>query len=352
MKHKFLAGLVAVAIAAGGALTITFALTSNRQPKDEAYPYHSARFTEFVNDSFRNGSGGDAKDFYRWMEKSYKEFCTKHSCRPTLSLTQLLRVKRTELAGIRDVHKKTLAEIDFATWLHKLVRITIPKFSLDRGFEFRNVVMYGERQCFLQSVLISGMLQEAGVRSGVEMVYMSISGEVSNNGHAITLVKLPNGSDIIVDASDPEPFARHQGLFVKMSDYRYVNPEYDGKTAYILSYKGASNGRRFSTASVKTLGIDFLRSQFYYYSGERVPGALLSAKPTQSGLSAAQKYFEASVRACPQNPLSVYMLGRVYLAQGQRAKALRTLLRANKLYANARWVPPGANEYLELAKHG
>jgi hypothetical protein len=352
MKHKILAGLLGLATAASCALTMSYALTSNRPPKDEAYPYHSARFTEFVNDSFRNGTGGDAKDFYRWMEKSYKQFGAKRGCRPGLSLTELLRVKKTELARMRDVHKKTLAEMDFAAWLHKLVRTTIPKFSLDRGFEFRNIVMYGERQCFLQSVLISGMLQEAGVRSGVAMVYKSISGEVSNNGHAITLVKLPNGTDIIVDASDPKPFARHQGLFVKTSDYRYVDPKYDSETPYICSYRGASNRLQFSTASVSTLGIEFLRSQFYYYRGERVPGALLSAKPTQSGLSAAQKYFEESVRACPRNPLSVYMLGRVYLAQGQRAKALRTLLRANKLYANANWVPVDASGFLEIAKHG
>jgi len=352
MKNRISAVLVAMVIALSSALTMTYGLTSNRQPRGEAYPYRSARFTEFVNDSFRNGSGGDAKDFYRWMERSYKGFCTKQRCRPGLDLTGLLRVKKTELARMKDARTKTLAELDFAAWLHKLVKKTIPRFNLDRGFEFRNTVMYGERQCFLQSVLISGMLQEAGVRSGVEMVYKSISGEESNNGHAVALVKLPNDWDIIVDASEPEPFARQQGLFVKTSDYLYVNPEYVGRTGYIHSYKDASNGRQISTASVRTLGIDFLRSQFYYYRGERVPGALLSAKMTESGLSAAQKYFEASVRACPQNPLSVYMLGRVYLAQGQRAKALRTLLRANKLYANARWVPAGASEYLALARHG
>ena len=60
----------------------------------------------------------------------------------------------------------------------------------------------GQRQCFLQSVLIAGLLQRMGISAGVAMVYRNPRGEESNNGHAVTLVKLPDGDDLVADAAE------------------------------------------------------------------------------------------------------------------------------------------------------
>ena len=40
-------------------------------PTEEAYPYRSPRFTEFVDDSFRVHQDGEASRFYNWMETAY-----------------------------------------------------------------------------------------------------------------------------------------------------------------------------------------------------------------------------------------------------------------------------------------
>ncbi len=89
----------------------------------------------------------------------------------------------------------------------------LPKFSLDRGYEFRHSVDRLERQCFLQSVLIAGLMQRMGMEAGVVMIYRNQKGEASNLGHATVVLKLDNGRDIMVDASDPHPFMRHRGVF-------------------------------------------------------------------------------------------------------------------------------------------
>src|SRR5207244_2849315 len=120
--------------------------------------------------------------------------------------------------------------------------------------------------------LIAGLLQSADVYAGVAMVSKNIKGLAINNAHAVTLVKLANGKDIIVDASDPEPFARQKGLFVRTRDYRYVEPAFEEDSSTILFYRAAAGGQKIETRSVRTLDYEFLRSQFAYYRGERAPG--------------------------------------------------------------------------------
>lgn len=315
-----------------------------------SYPYHSERFTRFVNESYSVNCAKGTTDFYTWMEKAYKSSNRAYPGKEKLGLESLMYAKRLDFDRIKNANIKTTAQINFASWLHRTIKTIIPRFSLDRGFEFCNVVRYGERQCFLQSVLIAGLLQRAGVNAGVVMVYKNIRGEQTNNGHAVVLVKLPDKKDIIVDASEPEPFARQRGLFVRTMDYRYVDPVYEDKSDKIRCFKPSSGSGKIETARVKTLDTAFLDSQFWYYRGERANGGLLASKKTHEGLEKSARCFETSMKRCPQNPLTVYMLGRVYLDQGRTALARQTLYRAKSLYMRFGWVPEGLRVFLAKAR--
>ncbi|HEU4754638.1 MAG TPA: tetratricopeptide repeat protein, partial [Armatimonadota bacterium] len=199
-----------------------------------------------------------------------------------------------------------------------------------------------ERQCFLQSVLISGLLQEMGMDAGVVMVSRNEKGQDTNNGHAVSLLKLPDGTDILVDASDPQPFARQQGLFVvEKGSYRYVLPAFESASPVIRQYTTVARHRTLTPREVRTLDTAFLRSQFDYYRGERAPGGLIVGKKSPAGLESAASYLRASLQHCPGNPLSAFVLGRVYRAQGKSAEAERQFRSAYALYTRYGWVPAG-----------
>jgi hypothetical protein len=324
--------------------------SSLRLSAKAAYPLHSRRFEALVGESRRCCTVGEPNDFYKWLNGKYETSHFKLPGKEKLSLSQALRAEKRELASIRNVNRKADAEIAIGQRLHRLIKTAIPRFSLERGFEFSNVVRYGARQCFLQSAIIAGLMQEMGINAGVVMVYRNPRGEESNNGHAIVLVKLPNGRDTIVDASDPEAFIKQQGLFVRSIDYRYVNPIYDAKSPTIDSYKLASNGRALDTTQVLPLDYGFIRSQFWYYRGERAPGGVFAAKPTTEGLKSSAYALRTSVWLCPKNPLAVYMLGRAYMLQGNKAEARKRFNTANALYTRFGWVPPGEKAALALVK--
>lgn len=311
---------------------------------EERYPYLGVRFSQFVAESYHFGQAGNPRAFFEWMDKAYRECGHRYAGQEQLNLGEFLRWKRDDLRKVKDTDKKAQAEIELAQWIHKMVKKSIPRFSLDRGFEFHYTVSNGERQCFLQSVLISGMLQEMGLDAGVEMVYRNIGGAMTNNGHAITLLKLPDGRDVIVDASEPDPFARHRGLFVRMADYQYVNPIFEKDSDLITGYKSAAGGNLIPTQRVRTMDIRFLRSQFWYYRGERTKGALILTPKTPEGLEAAENALRTSVRLCPKNPLSVYMLGRVYMAEGKTDQAGHAFRNAYDIYRKSGWVPAGARD--------
>lgn len=317
---------------------------------NEQYPYHGARFDQLVNDSYNTCGSGESSGFYTWMEKAYGVFLHSHKNAEGGSLEAYLDAERTELGGTGELQRKAKAEMEFAAGLHTLVKSIIPRFSLERGFEFCNVARRGERQCFLQSILIAGMLQRAGMDAGVAMVFRNARGEVSNNGHAVTLLKLPDGRDIIVDASDAEPFMKHRGLFVRSPGYRFVEPIYDKDSEKIAYYRAALNGEKIATSRVQTLDFPFIQSQFQYYRGERTAGGPLSPKPTKIGLKTAAQYLSAGVKQNSGNPLLVYMLGRVYFAQGKIKNARTYLENAYALYAKYGWIPDGAREYRDLAR--
>ena len=320
-----------------------------RQHAAEKYAYHSARFTELLRESNRVVcEPGERHDFYRWMDRAYRSNHARLPGERSPSLEAALRAERQRLRRIARA-KRTDAEVALAASLHRLVKTIIPKFSLERGFEFCNVIECGERQCLLQSVLIASLLQDAGVDAGTVMVYRNPSGEESNNGHVVVLMKLPNGRDLLVDASDKEPFVRHQGLFVRSGGYRYVKPVYARDSDEIAHYQTTSENAEVGTARVRPLDFAFVRSQFWYYRGERVEGGLLSAKKTQAGLEAAARYLRTSVRVCPENPLAVYMLGRVHWSQGRAEQARKQFNAADALYSRFGWIPEGPQEYRALA---
>jgi hypothetical protein len=340
LASAVMAGLLAMIVIAAISHT-TLAAGAKRQ-----YPYGSSSFTKFIMESSVECKSPECVDFYKWMEDAYAKFPVKKGS----TLNKLISENRIQIKSISDRREKTRYEIELAAEIHKMVKATIPKFSLDRGFEFTNTMKYGERQCFLQSVLIAGLLQDMGVDAGVVMVYKNLTGDTSNNGHAVTLVKLPDGLDIIVDASEPEPFARHQGLFLDNNGYRYADPVFVKDSSRIKAYKLASSNQVIQPSHVRPLDYEFLRSQFYYYRGERTPGALLAAKPTPDGLQQAAVFLKKSVSICPQNPLAVYMLGRVYLSQGKTSDARKELQQANDLYASFGWVPQGPKDFLAASK--
>lgn len=324
--------------------------SSLRLSQKAAFPYHSRRFDALVGESSRCCGVGKSNDFYKWLNEKYETSGFKLPGKERLSLNEALTAEKRELASMRDLNAKANAEIQVGERLHRLIKTIIPRFSLERGFEFSNVVRYGERQCFLQSAIIAGLMQEMGINAGVVMVYRNPRGEESNNGHAIVLVKLPNGRDTVVDASDPEAFIRQQGLFIRSIDYQYVNPVYDAKSPTIDSYTLASNGKALDTTQVLPLDYSFIRSQFWYYRGERAPGGVFAAKPTAEGLKSSAYALRTSVWLCPKNPLAVYMLGRAYMLQGNKVEAKKRFYAANDLYARYGWVPPGEKSALAMVK--
>lgn len=297
-----------------------------------AYPYQWPQFERFVARSYSQAGKQHKGEFYRWMDAELKK-------KQGRDWNALLQSHRKAL-DTKNPQQKAKAELALATDLHRAIKRTITKFSLDRGFEFTNTVALSERQCFLQSVVIAGLLQKVNLPAGVVMVWKNPQGQTSNNGHACVVLKLADGRDVTVDASDPTPFIPHQGLFAWVEsarDYRFLNPEYT-KDGVITRYR-LTNGKRIATRDVGMLDVPFLVSQFDFYRGERVPSGILGKPPTPSGLAASEKLLRESVRECPANPLSLAVLAQVRSRQGAAAEAKTLYQRALPLYARYGWVP-------------
>jgi len=323
---------------------------------DTDFSYHGPVFTGFVEDSYRAGRGRDARggagaeEFYQWIERAYGKAGVYPKGMEMLTLEGALAEQRKELAAITDPTKRTAAELELAAWLHRLTKRILPNFSLEQGFEFRYAVRYLERQCLLQSVLIAGLLQGMGADAGVVMVFRNQNGEESNLGHVAAVLRLSNGRDLLIDASDPEPFMRHRGVFARANGYRFLSPVYEKDVPQINAYRYVSGKGQAKPREVKLLDAAYVRSQFWYYRGEREPGGAIASPTTPEGLQASARDLEAAVHANAWNPLATYMLGRVYLKQGERAKARETLTRAHALYAADGLVPPGPKQALAEAR--
>lgn len=324
--------------------------TASKDPV-AAYPYGSTEFHRFVQDSYEALGKGDPKGFHQWMDGvadfSGKAVRQTHST----SWTDKLEAQRVQRSRLPSALSRAASERRETADLHKWLKKAIPRFNLDRGFEFPSVVGRGERQCLLQSVLLASMLQKSGIDAGAVMVFRNAEDGESNIGHVVTLVKLAGGKDLLADASHKEPFVRQNGLFVwvKGLGYRFVKPVFLARSTTIQMYRLSATGRAVPIRQVRGLDIAFLRSQFLYYRGERAPGGVPLRHPTKAGLVAQDKWFRQSVSRCPSNPISTYMLGRVCLQTG-RIKESNTLLdKAYDLYHTAGWVPPDVSQIRQHA---
>lgn len=322
MRHKALLGLLLLSLAA-----------THAGAQEAAYAYGSEAFSHLIDESYRLTHSQGLEPFYRWFEGAYARHAGE-------GLPQALEARRRVYRELKAPQKATF-ERESAIWAYRTVKALIPRFSLERGYEFAYAVRYGERQCLLQSVIIAGMLQRIGMRAGAVMVWKSPHGQVSNNGHVTAVLRLSDGRDLLVDASEPQPFPQHQGLFTwdrPQGDYRFLEPVYDvdgGIRAY-----GVVGGGELKTQEVGLLSLDFLRSQFFYYRGERAPGGFMGPS-TPQGLRASARFLEEAVRAEPRNPLPVYVLGLVYRKQGRLEAARRQIQAGYALYRRYGFVPEG-----------
>ena len=308
-----------------------------------AYRYRSANFGGFVADSYVLAPEPKPRPFRDWLEDAYREQHPE-------TLNQALARHRAQLQTFTDLREKAALERATAAWLHKTVKTLIPKFSLERGYEFASAVRHGERQCLLQSVLIAGLLQEAGLDAGVVMVWQNQEGKISNLGHAVALLRLSEGKDLLVDASDPTPFMRHRGLYLwdlAARDYRFVEACYAPDDT-ILGYARKGDGGRLAPRQTRPLDVAFLHSQFDFYRGERAPGGLLGPS-TPTGLAASARFLERAARQQPRNPLAVYALGHVYRKQNRLEAARAQYRRGHRLYLRQGFLPDGPREALAWA---
>jgi hypothetical protein len=317
--------------------------TGGLRQTDESYPYASAAFALLVADSYRETATSGIQSFPAWFETAYAASSARLPGFHHLPLIQALAARAKQIRSIPDAHQRSGLEADTGIWLHHAIKTIIPGFSLDRGYEFANVVRFGERQCLLQSTLIAALLQTAGIRAGVYMVWKNPHGAVSNNGHAVTTAKLSDGRDLLVDASEAAPFARHQGVFVRDATtqrYRFAEPVYGAGSA-IIAYRRAAGGRPLSPGETRPLDIRFVRSQLYFYRGERVPGGLLGKPRTSVGLAASARFLERAELERPENALAVYVLGHVYLRQDKTREAAQQYAKGFALYREFGYVPAG-----------
>ena len=340
MNSSLLKTALILLIAASCGFAMSVGSASAAKSKADLYPYQSAAFSSFITDSSLETKTSESQAFYAWFRLAYQHHPKAH-LEQIANLDLALEKRREELLVINNVAQKSTLEIKTASWLHGLVKTLIPKFSLDRGFEFTNALYFGERQCLLQSVLIAGLLQKMGVDAGTIMVWRSQSGEDSNNGHVVTLMKNVNGQDLIIDASDKQPFMRHQGLFIydsSLQDYRFVHPQFAANGS-ILGYKRVADGRLLQPAQVEGLRVSYLRSQFYYYRGERVKDGFMGTPSTTSGLKTSARLLETAQHLAPQNALAVYVLGHVYRRLGRLPQARAQYSKGYSLYKTQGFVP-------------
>jgi hypothetical protein len=309
--------------------------------KSASFTYESPQFTSFVSDSYKVKGSGSPNDFYGWFDTGFAQL---NGATPT----NFLAAEKKKIGGLTDPNEKEAAEVALASTIHHSIKKVIPKFSLQHGFEFYQAKDLGERQCFLQSVLVCGLLQKAGVDAGVVMVYKNIAGQATNNGHAVAVARLSNGKDVLVDCSDPEPFVEHQGLFMRdgENDYIYVNPQYEASGGIISAYRQEGTQKDLSPRSLSTLDIPFINSQFDYYRGERVQGGFFETPTTREGLSQSAVFLKKSIKENPKNPLAVYMLGHIYQKLGKSDAGMSQYLAARDLYADDGWVPQGVRDAL------
>ena len=320
------------------------------------FQYGSAAFDEVAQTSYK--TAGLSGTFNDWITAAYQKTgvtlgdpATGSSATSNSSSGNLTADLDARAAAIRAAGgtARVKLERDTAAWAHRFVKKSIPKFSLERGFELANVVKTGERQCLAQSFIISALLQRAGMQAGAVMVWSNPQGQQSNLGHVVSVVRLSSvnggsGNDLLVDASDPTPFIRHQGLLVRNGgQYAFVRPTYEADDT-ISGYTVAGSGSHLSVKATGPLTLSYLHSQFDYYRGERATGGFMGTgvgKATPAGLKQSALYLTRAIAEDPQNALAIFVLGHVLARQGQPEQAMAQYQKANALYLAQGHVPAG-----------
>lgn len=277
-----------------------------------------------------------------FLERAYRDYPQKlgNSGKGLAAELQEVRARRNSESTLERVN----SEKQLATWAHRFIKTAIPKFSLQKGFEVEQAIDHGYRQCLLQSVLVSSLLEDGGAQSGLAMVFLNPEGHESNLGHVVSVLRLSDGKDILVDASHPEPFPQQKGIFLQRAGrYRFLRPQY-GADQEIESYIDQGSSERVVCSEVTTLPPDYVRSQFWFYRGERVPGALIERPPTPEGLKRSAELLKKSHSLCPSNPLALYFLGRVYEDLKETSQAHTFLTEAEAQYRADGWVPESVTQ--------
>jgi hypothetical protein len=327
------------------ALIVT-AIIAHASSATQAYPFGSSQFTQFVNDSERVAPVTNAPNFQSWWRERFKQ--NPHPDLPGDTLEAALEARGKTIRAESDPSKRAQLESQTGAQLHALVKKLIPKFSLERGFELTNTVTKLERQCLLQSVLIAGMLQRAGIDAGAVMVWKNQTGGISNLGHVVVVLKRSDGLDILVDASDPTPFMRHAGLFGLVNGkLQFVMPTFSAD-ATISGYMTVKDSRAIKPLEFQTLSNAYLRSQFFYYRGERASGGFMGNPSTPAGLEESAKFLRESIKLEPNNPLAEYVLGHVYRKLGRMDEAKVQYTKGYGLYLEQGFVPQGPQEAMTI----
>ena len=305
------------------------------------HPYGSEAFAGFVEGSYRVTGAGSTENFSSWMEGSTLGAARAFSAGKLGSdWADLLERHRAALEQTKDPEERARKEMALGVWLHAMVKSALPNYDLNRGFELAYAAQRQERQCLLQSILISSLLQAMGVDAGTAMIYQNREGQYTNNTHVVVMLKLATGRDAVVDASYKETLVAHKGLMA-MTDgrYRYVRPVYTNDYREITAYREEPSRRMLEPKDVRPMDAAFVRSQIDFYRGERAPGGVLARATSRAGLERSVRFFESSLTHAARNPLPAYFLARTYETQGRTGDAHQQYLAARGLYSQAGWIP-------------
>jgi tetratricopeptide (TPR) repeat protein len=335
--HRFQKNALVFALAVLGCYGCDLALAGSGQPAAPQgdLAYDSKAFRALVADSYQLAARADIPPFATWWNARMTELTGADAA----GWIQQAEARLLEAGGSAEAEKAIGEE------MYRLVKKAIPRFSLDRGFEFSTLPVTGERQCLLQSVLIASMLQAAGLRCGLVMVWSNEKDHTSNLGHVTVFQTLADGKAILLDASEPYPHPVHKGLFLynlARASYQFVRPDYE-ENAEIAAFSTTS-GEKVALSAYRTLDLPYVRSQFDFYRGERAPGGLLAEPQDSAGLARSEAFFRRSLKECPQNPLSKYCLGKILLREKRSSEAHKIFAQALSLYQKFGWVPPGVQE--------
>ncbi|GHF49269.1 hypothetical protein HNQ07_002529 [Deinococcus metalli] len=302
-------------------------------------------FSALAADSYRRATLDGT--FSAWLSAAYTRTGKPLAGGQTLSAA--LDARRAQVQAASGAERDKLA-LDTAAWAHAFVKAAVPRFSLERGYEFASIPKYGERQCLLQSTIIAALLQRAGLNAGLVMVWKSLSGQESNLGHVTSVVRLSTG-DVQVDASEPTPTAKHQGLLAWVDGgWRFVTPTFDGDV--MTTYVRTDGRGSVPAAKLGFLSLAYIRSQYDYYRAERTVGGVLgtgSGRSTPDGLKTSEALLRQSLQEEPGNPLAASVLGTVLRKQGRDDDARAQYRKAAALYTAAGHMPAGMTANLAWA---